>query len=88
MEKVPTRVFSWLKALTSVFTFKKLLRHYAKWALALALKGIVADFNQEKALVGAFSVIIHHRRLIVNSTSQDYVPAPALPAAAVRSSSV
>ena len=28
-EKVPTRAFSWLKA----FTFKKLLRHYAIWAL-------------------------------------------------------
>ena len=28
-EKAPTRAFSWLKA----FTFKTLLRHYAKWAL-------------------------------------------------------
>ena len=32
-EKVPTRVFSWLKAYTSAFTSKTLLRHYAKWAL-------------------------------------------------------
>ena len=32
-EKVPTRVFSWLKAHTSAFTSKILLRHYAKWAL-------------------------------------------------------
>ena len=32
-EKAPTRAFSWLKALTSAFTFKKLLRHYAKRAL-------------------------------------------------------
>ena len=31
-EKAPTRAFSWLKALTSAFTFKTLLRHYAKWA--------------------------------------------------------
>ena len=30
---------------------------------------LVAAFNQEKALVGAFSVIIHHRRLIVYSTN-------------------
>ena len=32
-EKAPTRAFSWLKAPTSVFTFKTLLRHYAKRAL-------------------------------------------------------
>ena len=30
-EKAPTRAFSWLKAPTSAFTFKALLRHYAKW---------------------------------------------------------
>ena len=28
-EKAPTRAFSWLKAPTSTFTFKTLLRHYA-----------------------------------------------------------
>ena len=28
-EKAPTRAFSWLKAPTSAFTFKTLLRHYA-----------------------------------------------------------
>ena len=33
MEKAPTRAFSWLKAPTSAFTFKTLLRHYAKQAL-------------------------------------------------------
>ena len=27
-EKAPTRAFSWLKAPTSAFTFKTLLRHY------------------------------------------------------------
>ena len=32
-EKDPTRAFSWLKAPTSAFTFKTLLRHYAKQAL-------------------------------------------------------
>ena len=32
-EKVPTRAFSWLKAATIAFTFKTLLRHYAKQAL-------------------------------------------------------
>ena len=29
----PTRAFSWLKAATTAFTFKTLLRHYAKRAL-------------------------------------------------------
>ena len=32
-EKAPTWVFSWLKAPTSAFTFKALLRHYGKRAL-------------------------------------------------------
>ena len=32
-EKAPTRAFSWLKPATTAFTFKTLLRHYAKRAL-------------------------------------------------------
>ena len=32
-ENAPTRAFSWLKAPTSAFTFKTLLRHYAKRVL-------------------------------------------------------
>ena len=32
-EKAPTRAFSWLKAATTAFTFKTLIRHYAKQAL-------------------------------------------------------
>ena len=32
-EKAPIRAFSWLKASTSAFTFKTLLRNYAKQAL-------------------------------------------------------
>ena len=32
-EEAPTRAFSWLKAPNNAFTFKTLLRHYAKWAL-------------------------------------------------------
>ena len=32
-EKAPTRAFSWLKAHTSAFTFKTLLRHYAERTL-------------------------------------------------------
>ena len=33
MEKAPTWAFSWLKAPTSAFPFKTLLRHYAKQTL-------------------------------------------------------
>ena len=32
-EEAPSRAFSWLKAATTAFTFKTLLRHYAKQAL-------------------------------------------------------
>ena len=32
-DKAPIRAFSWLKAPTITFTFKTLLRHYAKRAL-------------------------------------------------------
>ena len=32
---------------------------------------VVAAFNQEKALVGAFSVIVQLHRLIMNSTTQE-----------------
>ena len=32
-EKAPTRAFSWLKVATTAFTFKTLLRHYAKQML-------------------------------------------------------
>ena len=32
-EKAHTRAFSWLKAVTTTFTYKTLLRHYAKRAL-------------------------------------------------------
>ena len=33
VSSAPTRAFSWLKAATTAFTFKTLLRHYAKRAL-------------------------------------------------------
>ena len=53
-EKAPTRAFSWLKAPTSAFTFKTLLRHYAKRALTPLSLMIIAS----QTLVGAFSVIV------------------------------
>ena len=54
-EKAPTRAFSCLKAPTSTFTFKTLLRHYAKRSLNVKLG---PRRNYHKGLVGAFSVIV------------------------------
>ena len=44
-EKAPTRAFSWLKAATTAFTFKTLLRHYAKrrWPHGLSTWNWVRD---------------------------------------------
>ena len=39
----PTRAFSWLKTPTSAFTFKTLLRHYAKQALVSIVSYSIAD---------------------------------------------
>ena len=36
------------------------------------MKAVVAAFNQEKALVGAFSVIVQLHRLIVYSTNLEH----------------
>ena len=41
------------------------------------MKAVVAAFNQEKALVGAFSVIVQLHRLIVFSTSPGGEPISA-----------
>ena len=37
----------------------------------LNVKALVGAFNQEKALVGAFSVIVQLHRLIVYSTNEE-----------------
>ena len=41
-KKDPTRAFSWLKAPSSAFTFKTLLRHYANRALTPSLMKIAS----------------------------------------------
>ena len=46
----------------------------------LNVKAVVAAFNQEKALVGAFSVIVQLQRLIVYSTIQTRNPFVSLTA--------
>ena len=48
------------------------IRHCLAYRLnsVLNVKAVVAAFNQEKVLVGAFSVIVELRRLIVYSTSR------------------
>ena len=42
------------------------------------MKALVGTFNQEKALVGAFSVIVQLHRLIVYSTIPEAPGGPAL----------
>ena len=54
-EKAPTRAFSWLKAPTSAFTFKTLLRHYAKqaltpWSLNVKL-GLRRNYHEGRAAI-------------------------------------
>ena len=53
--KAPTRAFSWLKAATTAFTFKTLLRHYAKRALtprSLNVKlGPRRNYHKERAAI-------------------------------------
>merc|ERR1739836_57170 len=54
-EKAPTRTFSWLKAATTAFIFKTLLRHYAKWALtprSLNVKlGLRRNYHEGRAAI-------------------------------------
>ena len=61
-EKAPTRAFSWLKAATTAFTFKTLLRHYAKRALSCEPTVSQCEIGSA-TLVGAFSVITNLRIL-------------------------
>ena len=54
-EKAPTRAFSWLKAATTAFTFKTLLRHYAKraltpWSLNVKL-GPLHNYHKGRAAI-------------------------------------
>ena len=54
-EKAPTRAFSWLKAATTAFTYKTLLRHYAKRALtprSLNVKlGLRRNYHKGRAAI-------------------------------------
>ena len=54
-EKAPTRAFSWLTAATTAFTFKTLLRHYAKqsltpWSLNVKL-GPQRNYHKGRAAI-------------------------------------
>ena len=59
---IPTRAYSWLKAATTAFTFKTLLRHYAKQATKhcksiCEIGTLVQDHNR-----GSVSVIVKSLR--------------------------
>ena len=53
--KAPTRAFFWLKALPSAFTFKTLLRHYAKQALNLRIAFISSSSESSTTAVVTIS---------------------------------
>ena len=79
-EKAPTRAFSWLKAPTSAFTFKTLLRHYAKRALnprSLNVKlGPPRNYHKERG--GLVSIVSYSRTslMIISSRTQFHVYLP------------
>ena len=74
-EKAPTRAFSWLKAATTAFTFKTLLRHYAKRVLtprSLNVKlGPRRNYHKGRAAIrhNANHPVLYEWLLIVDSTS-------------------
>ena len=61
-EKARSRAFSWLKAATTAFTFKTLLRHYAKRALtprSLNVKlGPRRNYHKGRAAIGSSWIIV------------------------------
>merc|ERR1712218_212221 len=60
-EKAPTRTFSWLKAASTAFKFKTLLRHYAKRALtprSLIVKlGLRRNYHKGQAAIRHYANI-------------------------------
>ena len=56
-EKAPTRALSWLKAATTAFTFKTLLRHYANQApRSLNMKlGLQRNYHKGRAAIRHFA---------------------------------
>ena len=74
-EKAPTRAFSWLKAPTSAFTFKTLLRHYAKRSLtprSLNVK-LGPRHKSHKVIIVSYS---HPSLMIIASRTQFHVERP------------
>ena len=67
-EKAPTRAFSWLKAATSAFTFKTLLRHYAKQTLTP--RSLNVKSGPIRGLLRDCEIFGNIRITFVSSTSQ------------------
>ena len=74
-EKAPTRAFSWLKAPTSAFTFKTLLRHYAKRALTSRSLNVKLGPRHKSWLV---SIVSYSRPslMMIASRTQFHVETP------------
>ena len=58
----PTRAFSWLKAPTSAFTFKTLLRHYAS-VVKSHHKFMLASYMMQ---IAKFLALLHHNASFFN----------------------
>ena len=70
-EKAPTRAFSWLKAATTAFTFKTLLRHNAKRALttrSLNVKlGSRHNYHKGRAAIRHYALVATQRGLTLGA---------------------
>ena len=77
-EKDPTRAFSWLKAATTAFTFKTLLRHYAKQALTPRSLNVKLGRKGQKGRGGLVSIVSysHPPIVIIVSRTKFHVERP------------
>ena len=80
-EKAPTRAFSWLNAASTAFTFKTLLRHYAKQVLtplSLNVKLGPRCKGHKGGLGGLVSIVSYSRPslMIIASRTQFHIERP------------
>ena len=77
VDKAPTRAFSWLKTAASAFTFKTLLRHYAKQT-PVSQREIGSATQKSKGAGGLVSIVSYSRLslMIIASRTQFHVERP------------
>ena len=78
-ERAPTRAFSWLKVTTTAFTFKTLLRHYAKRALTPRSLNVKLGPRRKGQGMGSLIRILSYSRpslMIIASHTQFHIERP------------